>query len=261
MISRILTHIRLSTVSFVSLATLLASFAASIGAVPAAEPQNQALTVHLRRQTETEPGSGRYHREINEEKWAVDKTAVIVCDMWDSHHCLNAVRRVGELTPRMNALLSKMRSQGATIIHAPSGCVNAYSDAPARTRAQQTKPAPSIPSDIAKWLDQITSEASCPYPLDQAAGGEDDDLVEHAQWAATLKAAGRNPRAPWLKQTDGLTIDQQRDYISDSGTEIWSILEDRQLSMSPLSACIRTCACSVVRLVYGSWQVMASKLR
>ena len=28
--------------------------------------------------------------------------AIIVCDMWDSHHCLNAVRRCVEVAPRMN---------------------------------------------------------------------------------------------------------------------------------------------------------------
>ena len=149
--------------------------------------------------------------------------------MWDSHHCLNAVRRVGELSPRMNAMLTKWRDQGATIIHAPSGCVKAYADTPARLRAEKVKPAADVPADIATWCDQIRSESTCPYPLDQSAGGEDDDLVEHAQWAATLKAAGRNPKAPWTKQTDGLTIDQERDYISDSGTEIWSILADRQI--------------------------------
>lgn len=214
---------------FVAWTTLLAVFWTSIGAMQAADPNSEPWTIRLRSQRETEAASGRYHREIKPETWRGNETAVIVCDMWDSHHCVNAVRRVGELSPRMNALLTKLRDQGATIIHAPSGCMQAYSDTPARLRAEKIKPATNVPSDISVWCNQITSEASCPYPLDQSAGGEDDDLVEHAQWAATLKAAGRNPRAPWLKQTDGLTIDHQRDYISDSGTEIWSILEDRNI--------------------------------
>lgn len=219
----------LSTLAFVAFPILLACFSARQGAVNAADPQSETLTVQLRSQRETESSSGRYHREIKAENWEAKDTAVIVCDMWDSHHCVNAVRRVGELSPRMNALLTTLRKRGSTIIHAPSGCMNAYTDSPARVRAEKTNPANNIPSDIGKWCDQITSESSCPYPLDQSAGGEDDDLVEHAQWAATLKAAGRNPRAPWLKQTDALAIDQQKDYISDSGPEIWSILEDRQI--------------------------------
>lgn len=220
---------RSTILAFVALTLLLAGFPLPLGAADPRAADVQSFTVQLRSQRETEPASGRYHREIKPETWQAGGMAVIVCDMWDSHHCVNAVRRVGELSPRMNALLIKLREQGATIIHAPSGCMDAYSETPARLRAQQTKPSASVPTDIGKWCDQITSESSCPYPLDQSAGGEDDDLVEHAQWAATLKAAGRNPRAPWLKQTDALTIDQQRDYISDSGPEIWSILEDRQI--------------------------------
>ena len=37
---------------------------------------------------------------------------------------------------------------------------------------------------------------------------------------------GRDPKAPWKSQTDLLTIADE-DYISDSGEEIWSILEAR----------------------------------
>mgnify|MGYP003324593230 FL=1 len=31
--------------------------------------------------------------------WEAQATAVIVCDMWDLHHCKNAVGRVGEMAP------------------------------------------------------------------------------------------------------------------------------------------------------------------
>jgi hypothetical protein len=51
------------------------------------------------------------------EKWLPSKTAVIVCDMWDLHHCRNAVIREGEMAPRMNQVLEKARKQGLFIIH------------------------------------------------------------------------------------------------------------------------------------------------
>src|SRR4051812_14036163 len=51
--------------------------------------------------------------------WDPKQTAVIVCDMWDTHHCLNAVRRVQEVAPRMNRVLEKARAMGALIVHAP----------------------------------------------------------------------------------------------------------------------------------------------
>lgn len=218
----------LSSRGFAILLLLLACLPLPLGAKAAKPAANPAtLTVPLRSQQETSPGSGRYHRTATHNTWTASATAIIVCDMWDSHHCVNAVRRVGEVAPRMNDLLREMRSRGATIIHAPSGCVDFYKDHPSRSRAQAVKPATNVPKDIATWCDQISSETSAAYPLDQSAGGEDDDLAEHDQWAATLKAAGRNPRAPWIKQTDALSIDGERDYISDQGPEIWSILEDR----------------------------------
>src|SRR5688500_19704306 len=34
-----------------------------------------------------------YQVKETEESWDPKKTAIIVCDVWDSHHCLNAVRR------------------------------------------------------------------------------------------------------------------------------------------------------------------------
>lgn len=209
---------------------LLAAISSGLGALGADRVRHSGeVEVRLRSQVPTAAGSKNYHRIERPEKWSAPQMTVIVCDMWDSHHCVNAVRRVGELAPRMNELLCELRDQGATIIHAPSGCVGAYSEQPARQRAQNVKAAANVPADIAKWCDQISAESTSGYPLDQSAGGEDDDLTEHAQWAATLKAAGRNPRAPWLRQCDALEIDQQRDYISDSGPEIWSILEERDI--------------------------------
>jgi nicotinamidase-related amidase len=38
---------------------------------------------------------------------------------------------------------------------------------------------------------------------------------------------GRNPKAPWKSQIAVLKIDADKDAISDSGPEIWSMLEER----------------------------------
>ena len=64
--------------------------------------------------------------------------------------------------------------------------------------------------------------------MDQTDGGEDDDLDEHRAWAKKLEKMGHNPRAPWKSQTDTLEIDN-RDYISDNGEEVWSIMEKKGL--------------------------------
>ncbi|NIP98441.1 MAG: nicotinamidase, partial [Akkermansiaceae bacterium] len=61
-------------------------------------------------------------------------------------------------------------------------------------------------------------EEKAGYPIDHSDGGEDDDPVEHAEWARKLEAMGRNPRAPWKRQVETLEIDPEKDAITDSGT-------------------------------------------
>lgn len=192
----------------------------------AAEP----LELELRYQQPTAAGSNRFHQLVREEQWQPGETAVIVCDMWDSHHCVNAVRRVNEVAPRMNRFVSKLRDLGAIIIHAPSECMAAYKDHPARDRATTVPASKSFPQEISKWCDRIPSEEAAAYPVDQSAGGEDDDADDHRLWAARLEAMGRNPKAPWLKQCDAIEISLKQDYISDNGQEIWSILEHKKIA-------------------------------
>ena len=174
------------------------------------------------------PDSGGACRVVDvAEAWKPNATAIIVCDMWDLHHCLNAVRRETELAPRMDHVLKTARDRGVTIIHAPSSCMDAYKDNPARVRAIQTPMSRTLPAEIGQWCKKIPAEEQEKYPVDQTDGGEDDDPAEHAKWAARLAAAGRDPKAPWKSQTSALTIDTAKDYISDDGNEIWSVLENR----------------------------------
>jgi nicotinamidase-related amidase len=163
------------------------------------------------------------------EQWLPSRTAIIVCDMWDLHHCKNAVTREGEMAPRFNEVLEKARKDGVLIIHAPSSCMKPYEGTPARERAKSAPAAARLPDKIGEWCKQIPAEEQAVYPLDQTDGGEDDDLAEHAAWAKELEAKGLNPKAPWTKQIDTLRIDQQKDAISDSGVEIWNLLESKNI--------------------------------
>lgn len=182
------------------------------------------LHFSLRYRQETAPRSQRYHLRTRTETWKPSQTAIIVCDMWDLHHCKNATLRGAELAPRMNRVLKEARKRGVTIIHAPSSCMAEYKDHAARKHALATPKAKNLPKDIGTWCHRIPAEEKGTYPIDQTDGGEDDDPGEHKAWAAKLKAMGRNPRAPWKKQTDLLDI-ADADYITDNGVENWSILE------------------------------------
>ncbi|MBI3467763.1 MAG: ThuA domain-containing protein [Planctomycetes bacterium] len=204
--------------------TMTAAAFVLLAQVAAMAAENNTITVHKRSRAE-QPG-GKWAIQEKTEAWQPAETAIIVCDMWDSHHCLNAVRRAVEMAPRMNAVLTKAREVGVLVIHAPSGCMETYQDHPGRKLAQTALTAGNLPTDIAQWCRVIPAEEKGTYPIDQTKGGEDDDLEEHQQWQEKLAALGRNPKSPWKAELSLLTIDD-RDAISDSGVEIWNLIESR----------------------------------
>ncbi len=214
---RLRKHTTLFAISLLAVATTTI-------ATQAGPSDDGPITFHKRLRVE-QPG-GIYIKSQKEEKWDPKQTAIIVCDMWDAHHCLNAVRRVEDVAPRMNDVLENARRRGVLIVHAPSSCMEPYKDHPGRRRAQEAPKANNLPKDIAEWCRLIPSEEKGIYPIDQTDGGEDDDPVEHLRWHERLAGMGRNPKSPWKAQVDVLKI-HDRDAISDSGVEIWNLLESR----------------------------------
>ncbi|QDT34451.1 SMP-30/gluconolactonase/LRE family protein [Thalassoglobus polymorphus] len=194
----------------------------------AAEPlELEQLKLELHSQQESGVGTGRFLPVTTMESWSPSETAIIVCDVWDYHHCLNAVRRLEEFAPRLDAVLKKARDQGVTIIHSPSDCMPAYEGHAARERAMAAPRAKQVPHAIGDWCSQIPSEERAAYPIDQSDGGEDDDPQEHAVWREKLIELGRAPNLPWQRQSALISIDAARDFISDRGDEVWNVLESR----------------------------------
>lgn len=201
-------------------------FAFILMSLPIFAHSAEPLSITKRHRPEVEPGY--FPAKLVQEMWKPEETAVIVCDMWDAHHCLNAVRRVEEMAPRMNELVKKLRASGALVIHAPSSCMDFYKDTPARNRAQAAPEAKNLPEGIETWMHWIDKrEEDAGYPIDASDGGEDDDPKEHADWAEELKRMGRNPGSPWKRQYAAIEIDQEKDAITDDGRENWNLLEQR----------------------------------
>jgi type 1 glutamine amidotransferase/nicotinamidase-related amidase len=146
--------------------------------------------------------------------------------MWDLHHCLNATNRVAELAPRMNEVLKAARSRGVLIIHAPSDCMKTYADHPGRKLAQNARTAPDLPPDISEGCQLISNERNGKYPIDQSDGGCDSEPAAQAEFSKHLKALGRNPDAPWVREHKAITI-EPGDAISASGVEIWNLMHER----------------------------------
>ncbi len=184
-------------------------------------------SLSLRQQKENLEAGQKPERSIIKRSWKVEETAFIVCDVWDYHHSINAVRRLEEFAPTLNKVLITARKQGSLIIHSPSDCMETYKDHPARLRAAKSPRAKNLPQGIESWCSRIPQEEKAFYPIDQSDGGEDDDPEEHKVWAAKLKGIGRNPGMPWKAQSPLIEIDPSKDYISDKGDEVWNILEQK----------------------------------
>jgi type 1 glutamine amidotransferase/nicotinamidase-related amidase len=172
------------------------------------------LSLAARSRVEVPETEGEFRVLYEKLEWAPSQTAIIICDMWNQHWCKGATRRVGELAPRMNEAVTKARGEGVLIIHAPSGTVDFYANHPARKRAQDAPKAAKLPRDIAKWCRWIDeNEQTIGYPIDHSDGGCD----------CRPKCKQGNP---WRRQIDTIEIGNE-DAISDSGVEIWNLLEQR----------------------------------
>ena len=115
----------------------------------AAPKSGSPLVLHARTREPGKSSSGSaadsYVVKEKVVEWNPSLTAIIVCDMWNQHWCQGATRRVGELAPVMNRTIAAARAKGVFIIHAPSSCMDAYKDHPARRRAQAAPKAASYP--------------------------------------------------------------------------------------------------------------------
>ncbi len=133
----------------------------------------EPITLHTRSRALPEGGAGTGAPVISQKEvqWDPARTAVVVCDMWDKHHCPDATERVGEMAPRMNEVLKAARSKGMLIIHCPSDTMDFYKDHPGRRPAQA---APKVQTTIPlqNWcaLDGVKEPA---LPIDDSDGGCD----------------------------------------------------------------------------------------
>ena len=181
---------------------------------------SEPLNLHARvREAGPQPGDSQPGTSRTSEKilsWDSAHTAVIICDMWNRHWCRGATRRVGELAPAMNQTIAAARAKGILIIHAPSSCMDAYKDHPARKKAQEAPKAANLPPHIGEWCNKIPAEEKGIYPIDQSDGGCDD--------------GPQCPQgSPWKSQIAAIEI-RPEDAISDSGAEIWNLLESRGIT-------------------------------
>jgi nicotinamidase-related amidase len=135
------------------------------------------------------------------------ETAIILCDVWDKHWSRGATERVAEMAPRMNEVVKAARTAGVAIVHAPSDTMDFYRDTPARKRvaeAPRVRPPPPKPHEDPA------------QPIDASDGGSDTNEPKEKV----------NTKA-WSRQHPAIEIDQERDGISDNGSEVYNFLKPK----------------------------------
>jgi type 1 glutamine amidotransferase/nicotinamidase-related amidase len=161
-------------------------------------------------QSRVQETNGAYQVSQYPTDWDPEKTAIIICDMWDQHWCEGATKRVGEMAPRMNEVIEAARKRGVLIIHAPSSTTDFYEGTPARARAKNAPRADMPNDDSWKHLDRAVEGD---LPIDDSDGGCDcwppcEDVNSNV----------------WTRQIETIRIDDN-DAISDNGQEVFNVLE------------------------------------
>ena len=170
----------------------------------ARRPPERIATLHLnaRSRVEREGGVEALERPL---LWKAPETAIVICDMWDDHHCDSSVSRLEAMIPEMNRVVRCARELGVTIVHAPSGTMDFYAGTPQRERMQaapHTKP----PVPIAKWC-HLDPQSEGALPIDDEDPCDDEFPSES--------------KRVWNRQHPDLGIAEE-DGISNDGQEIFN---------------------------------------
>lgn len=194
----------------------MCAFATVAGSSGFAAEKSTALTLHLRTRPD---GRQATQSTVN---WPANRTAIIVCDMWDDHWCKSASRRVGEMAGPLNAALEAARQKGVFIIHAPSTCTRFYENTPQRKRAQAAKfsPTPFPLSATERWGTAwcwTDPKREAVLPIDDSDMGCDCQPTK-----CTIRDA-------WTRQIPTLKIGEE-DAITDNGQETWNLLAERGIN-------------------------------
>lgn len=148
--------------------------------------------------------------------WDNARIAAVICDMWDTTQCVSAARRVTDMAPRVDEVASRLRQDGALIVHAPAGCMEYYADTPARQRAGA---APRVQSPVpVDWNDWDACRES---PLPPAVADDTPCSCEPGEPCTT-----GGPPYRWTHQIESIEI-SSIDAVTDSGEELLALLEER----------------------------------
>lgn len=198
------------------IAMLPGALAGGDGAAPNRQRVPGTLSLRTRRRGDSGPGSGKARVTERVLRWEVAQTAIIICDMWDTHTCNLSAQRVSAMAPRMNQVINAARSLGVMIVHAPSDTMKFYEGTPGRLRMQRAPMAASSTPVLARCPREPMESRN--FPIDDAEGGCDDPVVK--DWTGPY---------PWTRQHPAIDI-IGFDGVSDNGQEIYNFCKQEGIS-------------------------------
>ena len=148
-------------------------------------------------------------------EWKGKETAVVLCDVWDSHWCAGARRRLDAMIPRMNEVVKAVRSKGGLIVHAPSDTMKFYENTPQRLLAKNA-PQAEAPSPMKRW-NYLDPTCEGPLPIDDSDGGCDCE---------PKCASPKGAPWPWTREHPGIDF-MEGDAVTDNGQEVFNLFEQR----------------------------------
>ena len=147
--------------------------------------------------------------------WKAAETAVVLCDVWDSHWCAGARRRLDAMIPRMNEVVKAVRGKGGLIVHAPSDTMKFYENTPQRLLAKNAPHAdPPIPMKGWNYLDPASEG---PLPIDDSDGGCDCE---------PQCASPKGAPWPWTREHPGIDV-MEGDAVTENGQELFNLFKQR----------------------------------
>jgi nicotinamidase-related amidase len=175
--------------------------------------ETNALKIKSQRRVKADGAADQFRVVQESQRWDLAKTAIIVIDMWDAHHCIMAARRVDEMAPHVNRTINAARGRGVFIIHAPSDCMEYYKDSPQRRRA----------------IDAPLAEAAVKFQWNYFNPKHEGPLAERLEKGG-CSCDTPEPCSPsrivWKKQNDAIKIHAD-DAVTADGQEVFNLLQQR----------------------------------
>jgi nicotinamidase-related amidase len=182
-------------------------------AVSTAVGDDPVVELTTRRRVKVEGTPDEFRIIEQTASWNLAKTAIILVDLWDTHSCQSAAKRVAEMAPHVNRTITAARHKGAFIIHAPSDCMDFYKDAPQRRRAIE---APRADAPIKFQWNYFNPNHEGPLAEKLEKGGCSCDTAE---------PCGPS-RIVWKRQIETIQI-HDADAITADGQEVFNLLQAR----------------------------------